>query len=257
MAQAGPEVTAAVYSGNSTATLANLTTVTNGDLVIDSFAGGYNLNSTGKSASPNDGQAALVVQSLPSGGIIGGSSYEVVPTAGIVAVGWTEVVSRQAYSAVAFAPIPSTNYIVAATASPSNGGTVTISPSQASYASGTSITVTATPAPYYQFTGFSGDLTGSASPATVTVTANMSITANFTPTVSTLTVASTGHGTVAPASGSYACGTTITLNATPDSGYSFGQWVGGGYSGTNSAFSFVLGSNTTETASFVQGTAAR
>ncbi len=197
MAQAGPETVGTAYSGSrcrlQTAALSTL--ATSGDLVIDSFAGGYNLGSTGKSASPNAGQTQLVVQNLSSGGLIGGSSYEVAAAAGGVMVGWAAVVSRQAYSAVAFAPIPTVNYTVTTGVSPNFGGTISLTPNQSSYASGSSVTVTATPAPYYTFTGFTGDLTGITDPATLTVDSNKSVTATFAPLMCALTIAvTTGAG---------------------------------------------------------------
>ena len=59
-------------------------------------------------------------------------------------------------------------------------GTVGKSPDQATYPSGSSVTLTATPAAGFQFTGWSGDTTGTASPLTVTMTGNKNITATFT-----------------------------------------------------------------------------
>jgi Glycosyl hydrolases family 28/Divergent InlB B-repeat domain/Bacterial Ig domain len=255
MAQSAPEAFGGAYNGAGVAQTISLTTATAGDLVIDSYAGGFTASTNPtKSASPNSGQTMLTDSQLSTAGILGGSSYEIAGAPGSISVGWTNTISRLAYSAVAFAPTATVNYTVTTSASPLGGGTVTLSPSQLSYASGSSVTVTATPAPYYLFTGFSGDLTGTTNPATVTVNANMNITANFTQAMCTLTLATTGQGTVTPASGSYACGSTINLTATPVGGYSFAQWSGSGYTGTSSSASFVLTSNTTETASFVQGT---
>jgi uncharacterized repeat protein (TIGR02543 family) len=73
-----------------------------------------------------------------------------------------------------------TNYTVTTAASPSAGGTVSLSPSGGSYASGTQVTLTATPAAGYQFQGWSGGATGTANPLTVTVSGNTTITADFT-----------------------------------------------------------------------------
>ena len=258
VSQAAPEIAAAAYNGNSTPTslTASLATGTDGDLIVDSFAGGFNLASTGKSASPNPGQTQLSIQQSVAGGILSGSSYEIAGPAGSYTPGWNYVVSRQAYSAVAFAPSAPANYSVATAVNPVGAGIVSISPLQDSYASGTSITVTATAAANYIFTGFSGDLTVSTSPATLTVNNNKSITANFSPVgaMCALTTTSTGLGTVSPASGSYPCGTTINLSATAANGYAFTQWNGGGYSGTNSSASFTLIQDTTETATFNQTT---
>lgn len=59
-------------------------------------------------------------------------------------------------------------------------GSVTRNPNQVNYTSGTSITLTATPATGYKFSGWSGAATGTTNPLTVIMTGNKSITANFT-----------------------------------------------------------------------------
>jgi len=69
-------------------------------------------------------------------------------------------------------------------------GTVTKNPNHTSYATGTTIQLTATANSGYAFTGWSGDITGTANPVTVTMNSNKTITANFTlqgslPTVTT------------------------------------------------------------------------
>ncbi|QIL77940.1 hypothetical protein G7064_05245 [Hymenobacter sp. HDW8] len=75
-----------------------------------------------------------------------------------------------------------TTYTLTTTASPGAGGTVGRSPNATSYASGTVVSLTATPAAGYTFTGWSGDATGTVNPLSVTMSANKSITATFTPT---------------------------------------------------------------------------
>src|SRR5262249_37674815 len=64
-------------------------------------------------------------------------------------------------------------------------GTVTPAPNQVTYAHGTSIQLTATPAAGWVFAGWSGDTTGVTSPLTFVITANKSITANFSQTTYT------------------------------------------------------------------------
>jgi hypothetical protein len=259
MAQTGPESAGVAYNGSSGAQTITLSVATAGDLVIDSFAGGYTLNSTGKSATQNSGQTQLSYQNLASGGIIEGSSYELPAAAGSVTVGWTPTVSRLAYSAVAFAAAATVNYTVTTSVSPTGTGTISLSPNALSYASGTPVQVTATPNTYYSFVNFtdgSGNTISTSNPATITVSANTSVVANFAQQMCTLTIATTGSGsgTVTPSSGSYACGGTINLTATPSSGSNFGGWSGAGYTGTSSSASFTLTGTTTETASFVTGT---
>ena len=58
-------------------------------------------------------------------------------------------------------------------------GTVARNPDQATYGSGTVVTLTATPAAGWTFAGWSGDLTGSANPQTITIDANKVVTATF------------------------------------------------------------------------------
>jgi polygalacturonase len=259
--QAAPEATTAEYNGGSTpAPSATLTTLTAGDWVIDALAGGY--GSSG-SASQNTGQTLLYnVQSAggskttagSNGGVIAASSYEQVATPGSVTVGWTASVARQAYAVVAFAPAATVNYSVSTSVSPSGAGTVALSPSLATYPSGTSVQVTATPAAGYAFSNFSGDLTGTTNPATLVVTKADSITANFTAVPCTLTITVVGQGTVTPASGSsYPCGTQVQITATPANGYSFGQFSGG-LTGTTNPQTITLNANSSVTATFVQGT---
>ena len=59
-------------------------------------------------------------------------------------------------------------------------GTVTIDPAGGSYSGGTVVMLTATPDEGWEFSGWSGDLQGSASPASITMNADKSVTATFT-----------------------------------------------------------------------------
>ena len=259
MAQTGPESAGTAYNGSGTAQTVALTVASAGDLVIDSFAGGYTLNSVGKSATVDSGQTSLSNQNLASGGILGASSYELAYAAGSVTVGWTPTVSRIAYSAVAFAASAVTNYTVTTSVSPALSGTVAISPSATSYPSGSNIQITATPATYFSFFNFtdgSGNVLSASNPYSTTVTGNSTVVANFVQNMCTLTIATSGSGsgTTSPSSGSYACGSTVNLSATANSGSNFGGWSGTGYSGSNASASFTLTGNITETANFVTGT---
>jgi len=72
------------------------------------------------------------------------------------------------------------SYALTITASPSVGGIITKSPDQPTYAPGAVVTLTASANPGYTFTGWSGDLAGTANPTTVTMDADKTVTAAFT-----------------------------------------------------------------------------
>ncbi|WP_079701505.1 InlB B-repeat-containing protein [Daejeonella lutea] len=65
-------------------------------------------------------------------------------------------------------------------------GSVAKNPNQATYSSGSTVVLTATPNSGYNFTSWSGDATGSTNPLTVTMNANKVITANFSPVAAPL-----------------------------------------------------------------------
>jgi uncharacterized repeat protein (TIGR02543 family) len=131
---------------------------------------------------------------------------------------------------------PGTKYTL--TASTSGSGTVSLSPTGGSYASGTSVTVTATPSSGYQFTGWSGDVSGTTNPVTIQISRNTSVVASFSQITYALSVTKSGSGsgtiTASPAgiscgstcTASYVGGTVVTLTATPASGSTFGGWSG-------------------------------
>jgi uncharacterized repeat protein (TIGR02543 family) len=58
-------------------------------------------------------------------------------------------------------------------------GTVAVSPSGSTFPRGTTVTLTATPAPGYQFSGWSGDAAGTANPLTITLDTDKTIQAHF------------------------------------------------------------------------------
>jgi uncharacterized repeat protein (TIGR02543 family) len=71
------------------------------------------------------------------------------------------------------------SHALTTTVSPSAGGSIVRFPNATSYAIGTVVTLTASPAIGYAFTGWSGALTGTKNPVTVTMNADKKIAASF------------------------------------------------------------------------------
>jgi uncharacterized repeat protein (TIGR02543 family) len=118
-----------------------------------------------------------------------------------------------------YSAVPSST--LTTTSSPASGGTIARSPDQSSYLSGTVVTLTATPATGYSFTGWSGDLSSTGNLATITMDADKTVTANFTnPPAYTLTPSFGSGGTMTPNTRQTVAqdgGTTFTI--TPKAGY--------------------------------------
>ena len=160
-----------------------------------------------------------------------------------------------------------------------SGGTVASTPAgiqcgttcSATYAAGTVVTLTATPASGYVFTGWSGPCTGSAATCVVTMSAAQSVGATFLACAApasmlTVTRAGTGAGTVTSSPAGISCGTTCTmtvsscgavpgvvLTATPAAGSAFTGWSGA-CTGTGATCSVQLTGNVAVTANFTLGT---
>ncbi len=172
-----------------------------------------------------------------SGTVSGGGTYEAgtsivltaTPNTGYTFLRWSDgsttnprtltVTTDMSFTALFDADV----YTIVVVANPTNGGTVTGS---GNYAYGSTATLTATPASGYEFQGWSDGST--ANPHQVTVTENATYTATFTPvgatyyTVSAV-VSPAGSGSVT-GTGVFAAGSTTTLRATANEGYTFKSW---------------------------------
>ena len=105
-------------------------------------------------------------------------------------------------------------------------GSLALDPPGASYPAGTLVSVSATPEPGAVFDGFGGDLSGSVTPELLTVDGDKAVSASFSPESHTLSITSSGSGTVTldPPGGVYEAGAIVTLRAVPASGFLFGGW---------------------------------
>jgi len=137
---------------------------------------------------------------------------------------------------------------------PGGGGSVNKSPDQATYIYGTIVTLTANPAAGWGFSHWSGDLGGSTSPAYLTIDGDKSVTATFTQNVYTLTISTSGSGSVSTdKSAPYHYGDSVQLTATPAAGWSFQSWSGD-VSGSVNPVSVTINGPTSVTATFTQNT---
>lgn len=132
-------------------------------------------------------------------------------------------------------------------------GSVTKSPNQNSYNSGQTVTLTATPSSGYIFSNWSGDLSGSSNPATITMNSNKTVTANFSQapaeSYTLSTFATNGSITKSPDKTDYTAGEAVTLTAVPNTGYSFVDWSGSA-TGTNNPLILTMNADMSVTASF-------
>jgi hypothetical protein len=119
------------------------------------------------------------------------------------------------------------SYALTTTASASAGGSIERSPNASSYALGTLVTLTAIPATGYTFTGWSGNLRGTANPAIVTMDANKTIAALFAINTYSISVKVSGFGSIAksPDQDIFTYGTSVQLIATPAAGWKFTGWI--------------------------------
>jgi hypothetical protein len=150
----------------------------------------------------------------------------------------------------------------------SGTGTVTSSPPGINcgstcgyqFISGTSVTLTAIPNSGSVFSGWSGDVTGSNTTITFTMSANKSVFVAFNIAYTlTVTKSGTGTGTVTSNPSGINCGATcsyqfvsginVTLTATPDSSSAFSGWSGDA-TGSSSTVTVTMNSNKSVTAIF-------
>lgn len=121
-------------------------------------------------------------------------------------------------------------YLLNTSVSPTGWGI--ISPQSGLYLAGTQVGVYAEAHSGYQFTGFSGDLSGG-SPGYVIMDRSKSVRANFAQTTTsywlTTTASPSSGGTVSPSCPggcSYSGGTQVPITATPAAGYTFVGFTG-------------------------------
>lgn len=119
------------------------------------------------------------------------------------------------------------------------------------YEDGASAELTAVANEHYEFTGWTGDVTSTENPLTITVNSDMTITANFQEQTKYTITASAADNTMGyvTGGGTYYAGETITLTAVAKSTYYFVNWSDGN---TNATRTFNATENVTLTANFAK-----
>jgi hypothetical protein len=204
-----------------------------------------------------------------SGPFNSGSSVTVTATAnaGYTFTNWTEngivLTSSISYQfpisgnrtlVANFSAVPPTQYTVTLSSIPLAGGTTSGS---GPFNSGSSVTVTATANAGYTFTNWTENgivLTSSIS-YQFTISGNRTLVANFTSvipaqyTVTLLSIPLAGGTT--SGSGTFNSGSSVTVTATANSGYTFTNWTKNGIAvSTNASYTFTISGNTTLVANF-------
>jgi uncharacterized repeat protein (TIGR02543 family) len=130
-------------------------------------------------------------------------------------------------------------------------GSIVATPAKSAYDHGEMVSLQANPNAGYHFTGWSGDLSGSTNPATITMDGNKSVTAGFAINTYSLTLNGT-NGSIAatPSKSSYSHGETVSLQANANTGYHFTGWSGD-FSGSTNPAMLTMDGNKTVQANFV------
>jgi len=151
-----------------------------------------------------------------------------------------------------FTTLPPVQYTL--TIATTTGGNTNPAPGTYLYNQDTSVIITATAQQGYRFVSWNLDGTMyTTNPITVVMNQNHTITANFEAIpIYTLDITAQTGGTTNPAPGSYqyAEGTSVSIQALPNSGYLFDHWLLDGASYTTNPISVAMNTNHTITAYF-------
>jgi hypothetical protein len=153
-----------------------------------------------------------------------------------------------------FAPVSPGNFAINLSSNPLAGGTTTGS---GSHAAGSSVTVTASPNAGYAFINWteSGVIVSASSSYSFMLNANRTLVANFKlisgSQFAVILSSNPATGGTTAGAGLYNAGSSITVTANPNIGYSFINWTDNGViASTSSSYTFALNANRTLVANF-------
>jgi uncharacterized repeat protein (TIGR02543 family) len=143
---------------------------------------------------------------------------------------------------------------VTLSSSPAAGGTAN---GAGVFAQGSVVTVTATPNTGYTFTNWTdaGTIVSTSSSYQFTMSGNRTLVANFTIVTAgnfaVILSSNPAAGGTNNGSGSYSSGSTVTVTALPNTGYTFTNWTENGpVVSINSSYQFILNGNRTLVANY-------
>ena len=211
--------------------------------------------------------APLAGGSTSGGGIYAcGSNVTVCasPNACYSVVNWTDQNSNVVSTSACYTFVPVTNqsltanfspntYTIASSSSPPGAGSVS---SGGTYPCGTNVTVTATATNCFTFVNWTDQNSNvvSTSPSySFTVNANLMLVANFAAVFYAInTSTAPAGGGSASGGGTVACGSNVTICATPNTCYSFVNWTDQNSNAvsTSACLTFLVSSNQTLVANF-------
>ena len=218
------------FATSGTAPTVTLTGLTGNELIFDNVFMGASSSSQTLAPAASSGQTQLWIPAYVAN-LRGSASTKPASGSSSVTMSWTAGSSAAwAIAAVPIIPnVETISHTLEISASPSGGGSTNPTVGTHTYSAGAEVDITATSASGYEFTGWSGDCSGT-STCHVTMDADKSVTANFALITKTLTVAvsPTGSGTTSPTVGThtYTMGTGVDITAEAASGYTFTGWSG-------------------------------
>ena len=146
--------------------------------------------------------------------------------------------------ASAFLGLQAQDHTVTLSVNPADAGTTS---GGGTFATGTEVTVSASPAAGYQFVNWteSGVQVSATASYTFTIEADRALVANFSLLQYSITVSSSPEeGGSVTGGGTYDHGEQVTITASPSAGYSFVNWTeGGSFVSTNPSYTFTVNSN--------------
>jgi hypothetical protein len=154
-----------------------------------------------------------------------------------------------------FTAVTPGNFAVNLSSNPAAGGTTNGS---GSYPSGSTVTVTSSPNAGYAFVNWTanGVIVSASSSYTFSLNANRTLVANFNLISSSqfavILSSNPAAGGTTSGAGTYNAGSSVTVSATPNTGYTFTNWTdNGAIASTSSSYTFPLNANRTLVANFV------